>query len=175
MDFQSDHISGKIFFSDDLKQCIIRAKVGENVKNNQISFIAANPPDHISSYYGSGHPFPNTLIAFEGTKSQGILRLSNTNEYEVWMEVPNAYYIELGSTIVSPTIYFSYNNGFVDKKSNVVITNTILHRSLTYPVERTSPMFYDSFDKYPVRSQESILRDSNTNIIGSFWSMRPPV
>jgi hypothetical protein len=175
MDFQSEHIIGKIFFSDDLKQCIIRAKVDENVKNNQISYIAANPPDHRASYYGSGHPFPNTLVAFEGTQSKGILRLSSTNQYEVMITVPNAYYIGLGSKIVSPTIYFSYNNGFVDKKANVVIKNNILFRSLTYPQDRFGPEFYESFDTLPVRSQENILRDSTINVDGSFWSLRPPV
>jgi hypothetical protein len=81
----------------------------------------------------------------------------------------------LGSSIVLPTIYFSYNNGFVEKKANVVLINNIPNRSLTYPKERTGPEFYKSLGSLPIRSQETILRDSDKNIRGSFWSLRPPV
>ena len=176
MDYFTEFLRGKVYFSNDLKHVIIRGAVFENVKNDQISFIASAPADHRASYYGSAHPFPNAYIAFENTKSKGIVRLTKNNEYEIKIATPNSYYSNLGSILIPPTVYISYNNGFIERSNKITLTTSIPYRTLTYPGKRTGPEFYDSLASLPVRTQEEILRDSAFKIgQKEFWGLRPPL
>ena len=175
MDVIEGKVHATIFFSKDLEMCIIRGEIKETVKNKQISYNAANIPDYRASFSGSALPFPNQTIAFENS-TKGIVKLNNMNRFEIMFGVPNSYYRNLGSILVKPTLYIQYNNGFVDINTSIVLRKEISHRLLTYPSERTNPMFYNNVYQLPVRSQEQILRESAYKLIEnseSFWDRKP--
>lgn len=178
MNFTINNISGQISMSDDYRYCVIKAIITEEVKNKQLSYIAAKPPHRIASYYGSGHPFPNMSVAFEETQTKGIINLNDKNEFELFFEIPNSYYVHLGSFLIQPIIYISYNNGFVQKNERIYIGEGIQYRTLTYPEERRNENFYGSLQGLPVRSQEQILIDGKYEINkqkSTFWDLKPPV
>lgn len=179
MNFTINSISGEMHVLDSYKKCHITGKINENVKNKQISYIAARSPNRMASYYGSGHPHPNMSIAFDGTKTKGIIKLNENNEFELIFDIPNSYYVHLGSFLIPPILYISYNNGFVQKNEKIYIGKGIPYRTLTYSEQRDGVMFYNGLTQLPVRSQEQILVDGKYILEDenhkSFWGLKPPV
>lgn len=175
MEFITKNIRGTVSFSEDFKKCLVHGKILESVKNNQISFFAATPPNFRSSYYGSGHAFPNSQVAFENTTTKGIIKLNDMREFTLSFDRPNSYYAQLGSSIIPPMLYISYNNGFTEKKDKIMLNESIPYRSLTYSDERKDCSFYSSLNKLPVRTQEQILRSSRYKYNQKFWDLKPPV
>jgi hypothetical protein len=148
------------------------------IDNNEIRYIAANPPDYITSFSGSALPFHNEEQAFDDTPNIGSVMLSDTNEAVINVFYPNSYYDELGNVLVKPHIKLFFNVNNTLKQVDVKLSEGIPYRSLTYPIHRSSCMFYDTLDSLPIRSQNDILRSSGypdedihyTN----FWGYRPP-
>lgn len=55
-----------------------------------MAIFAANPIDRMMSYTGSGLPFPNQEIAFEG--SRNVYAIPKTGIVNTHFKKPNAYY-----------------------------------------------------------------------------------
>ena len=147
--------------------------------NSRILFWAPNPPTYTSSYTGSGLPYPNPNVAYENTVNRGSVMAENGN-FEFRLRYPNAYYIGLGSSYVSPCCHIKICGS--DQIFTIKLGNGIPFRMLTYPpsygtVPRKDATFYSGRDKLPVRTQEQILRDSSypsKNVMPkNFWGLRP--
>lgn len=153
-------------------------KVTMKVDNDIIRYIAANPPDYITSYSGSGLPFANFDQAFENTNNFGSVVLDKDGRGTISMRFPNAYYDELGNKLVTPYVAIFYHVNKVEKSVYVNVSDGLPYRSLTHPKSRNSPTFYSHGWHLPVSSQETILRNSaypSTNQHHeNFWGMRPP-
>jgi len=181
--FSQGNCKGEYSLSDDKNDIIIRGHIGEHVKNGEMFYIAASPPDLHASYTGSGLPFASPTQAFDGTPNKGTTQLSAGNLFEIVISYPNSYYAGLGTVLVPPTVYLYYNNGYAEKIITIKLSQGIPYRMLTYPMSETAPRqgpsFYDGMWELPVRTQEQILRDSaypaQNHMHSNFWGLKPPV
>ena len=176
-EMHNDKLSGDI---------IIRGQVKEqNV--DRVLFWAAAPPTYGTSYYGSGLPYPDALVAYDRTPNRGSVNVVN-GQFELRIKYPNAYYTGLGTLYIPPHVNMKLclagksNNDLQNKKVTVFVDDGIPFRTLTYPAPpskkpRNSPMFYCE-PTHGVRTQEKILRDSaypSKNITpDNFWGKKPP-
>lgn len=166
--------------STDKKYVKLLGKINEYVKDKTLTFVASTPYDRRTSFSGSGLPFPNSKFAFENSPNVGSLKLDKNNSFVLEMQIPNSYYVALGTVLVPPTVYFSYSNGYATKKNAIKVCDSLPYRSLTYPQGRTDATFYISYLNLPVRGQEEIIKTnaypSDTMMeYDKFWGGRPPV
>jgi hypothetical protein len=162
---------------------IINGEIKEPVKNNIISYIAVSPTGRNYSYSGSGFPFHNLQQGLENTPNKGRLRLNDTR-YTLKLLMPNSYYKGLGSVLVGPEVYISYQNlENIERNITVTLGSPVPYRSLThsdgkYALARRDVNFYGSQFLLEPRSQTQILWDSRypsvNKMHGNFWGSRPP-
>jgi hypothetical protein len=164
------------------RKVTVRGRIGPKVDDARVEFIAAAPPDSRASFSGSGLPFANSMQAFGSTKTKGDLELSNTQEFEVTIDEPNSYYVNLGSTLIEPSIYVRYKTDNVYKTERFTVGSSIAYRTLTYPTltevaVRDSPEFYKMSQEVDARTQEQILNDSEYtgHYQDKFWGITPPL
>ena len=163
----------------------VKGYVNSMTSNPTILFWASNTADRVTSYSGSGLPFANPEQAYENSRNVGAVK-ANNRKFVFNIEMPNSYYVGLGSLYVPPHIHFKIcENGSNNQFHTIKLGEGIPFRTLTYPAppskhSRTSPMFYmnrGSDNHFQVRSQEQILRDSGyptyNEIPDNFWGMKP--
>ncbi len=158
---------------------VIQGKFKSTVDNNELYFIAGNPPAYITSFTGSALPFTNLEQAYEDTPNQGKVVVTENGEFELRLLYPNAFYEELGNYYIAPHVNLVYSIGGVEKRLTLKLTNGIPYRTLTYPMKRMSTDFYDNGWQLPVRSQEDILRSTQFPDVDikpdNFWGKKPPM
>lgn len=156
----------------------LKVRVMSAIDNNRIHYIAANPPDYLTSYSGSGLPFANFNQAFENTSNHGSVDVDSDGNGVVKMRFPNSYYEDLGNHLVTPRVTFIYYVDGVKKHLHANLSDGLPYRSLTHPKARESPTFYGHGWSLPVASQETILRNSaypsKNEHYDNFWGLRPP-
>ena len=163
---------------------VVKGTVKSKTSNPKVLFWAANPPTYTTSYSGSGLPYPNPDIAYENTPNRGSV-IANNRSFEFRIRYPNSFYIGLGSLYLEPCVHIKIcENGTDGNVETIKLGNGIPFRSLTYPPTqpntrpRRGPLFYLGRDKLPIRSQETILRESGfpeENIVPkNFWGMAVP-
>ena len=147
----------------------------------KVKYMAADPIDTRFSLSGSGLPFHNVEQAFCNKKNFGEVNIDNNN-FNFVLEMPNSFYINLGSELVKPTLYLSFDSG---PFKEVIIGETLPFKSLSHPSIGTynkfkkkygkGPLFYNNIFTLPYRSQEQILRDSvlPNKIPDNFWGKKP--
>ncbi len=179
--FMEGQISGHILFDMNRDTIKISGSIKDNVRDKLLVFIAAAPPDYRASFTGSGLPFASPTQALENTSNKGTLKLDNNNSFEIEIDTPNSYYSGLGTVYIPPCIYFTYHNGYIEKKVTVQLSYGVPYRMLTYPMHplpRQSPSFYDNQD-LPIRTQEQILREAGYPVMNymykNFWGTKPPL
>ena len=101
--------------------------VCKNVTGNTVKYMAAAPPDLRQSYMGSGLPFGNEEIAYEGSPNKGEATINGSN-FSFTVISPNAYYKDNGSTLVKPHVHFTVGQDYFDVALGV---GHIANRSLT--------------------------------------------
>ena len=156
----------------------ITLQFSPNVPVEKLAYIAPAPADYRASFSGSGLPFPNREQAFDDTPNNGVVAV-NGGSVVLHLHMPNAYYDDFKGTLVLPHVLCMamYN----DQKKDFVIElgNKIPYRALTYHNGRRNAEFYNKGWSMPVRTQESVLRDSGypaTNAEApDFWGLRPPL
>jgi len=165
---------------------IVRGTVEAKSLHPIISFIAPNPPTYLTSYSGSGLPYPNAEVAYENTPNRGAVRSTN-GYFEFKIRYPNAYYVGLGTVYVEPCVHIRVcdDDGTKSSLKTLMLGKGIPYRSLTYPPTskninpRSGPEFYSGMEKLPVRTSEQILRDSDyphENVMpNNFWGTKPPL
>lgn len=159
--------------------------------DGRVEYIAACPPNHGSSFSGSGLPYADARQAFQGTPNRGTARVQDvrdSDEAVVLIDIllPNAYYTGLGTKYVPPTVYLTYTHeGRRVEEAVEVSAAGVPYRTLTHPEgsdgtrARRGAEFYDAGADVLVRSQEAILRQSaypsKNEVPPNFWGTRPPL
>ena len=162
---------------------IVSGTVNSNIDNPNIIFWAPSPADHLTSYSGSGLPFPNAEMAYENTPNKGMVKAKNKS-FSFRLKYPNAYYAHLGTLYISPLVNIKVCDS-INEHSFITINidQGIPYRTLTYPSPPgknpySSPLFFHTPEK-EVRSQEQILRDSSypkeNKTPDNWWGLKPPV
>jgi len=151
--------------------------------NKLYSFIAPNPPTYMTSYYGSGHAYPNPDIAFDKTPNVGCVKTDTLGNFNFKLKSPGGYYIRMG-TIYQPPHVMLYTEGDKDNINNIVLGEGVPYRPQTYKPPQTEfprngPGFYQNpLIKEKLRTQEQILRDSayptTNHWYKNFWGLKPP-
>lgn len=75
-----------------------------------IEWIAAAPITRGISFAGSGQPYPNKHIAFEGTPNQGKIESPDGSFTIHLKDIPAGYYSGLGSLFVPPAVEFTVHS-----------------------------------------------------------------
>lgn len=78
-----------------------------------VKFAAAAPADMRMSYMGSGLPFPNEEIAYEGSPNAGEAPVKE-GKFAFKLVSPNAYYKDNGATVVKPHVHFTIGTEYFD-------------------------------------------------------------
>ena len=110
--FQNMYCEGSIYQNTDYQQTVVKVKINEKVTGGKVFFIAPSPADLITSYTGSGMPFPNKEIAFENTPNVGHVDVDATSqqpEIQIILQTPNTYYTDF-DTVQLPSVNILYNN-----------------------------------------------------------------
>jgi hypothetical protein len=135
-----------------------------------VDWIAAAPVTRGISFAGSGQPYPNRYIAFEGTPNQGRFE-TQTGQFEITLkDLPAGYYSGLGAVYVPPTIEF-YVTGEQKGKALLSISDTAVpYRWIGGAPDTLVPqantesstgraMYYDGRETIPLfENQEAMLR-----------------
>lgn len=150
-------------------------------KADKIVWWAADPADHLQSFDGSGLPFPNAELAYGNAVNKGVVAVTN-GQYAINMYLPNAFYIDLGTTYVPPYVNLQVFTGEEIKTFAHQISQGIPYRTLTWaPPPGTAPRdnseWYTCPDQPVGRSQEQILRSyafPKTNVYApDYWGGKP--
>lgn len=106
--------------------------------NAIVKYFAAAPPDFMTNYAGSGLPFPNPDVAYEGTPNVGAVQATNgAYSFKVWF--PNSFYVDMGTKLVPPHVLIKVcAQGANDEIDAVVLGDPIPNRSLTNLPEKYS-------------------------------------
>lgn len=166
---------------------------GGGTDGGVLHFIAAAPYERRFSFAGSGLPFVNMRQAFHNTPNRGTARVQPDGRFDLRLETPGAYYVGVGTVLVTPTASVSYVHNGREERHEVPLpadATLVPYRTLTHPPERTGAMFYAVPRKY-ARSQEQILRESafpeypgartptapaaQQSPAQRFWGGKPPV
>lgn len=179
--YKYDKCSCRIVHESDY-EIVVHGVILDDIKDNIIEYVAASPPDFRATFTGSGLPFANERMAFEGTPNSGVMQLPLGSKFTIKILYPNSYYVGLGTVIIPPTLYITYwtrdgNRKFVP----IPVSKGIPFRFLTYPMQftkaRKDATFYEGGWQLPVRTQEQILRSSAYPSVNSmpenFWGDKP--
>ena len=136
-------------------------KINGSIKNNtlykDIIIIAPNPINRMSSYSGSGLPYPNYEIAFENTPN--IHKIEASGIFNISFKYPNSFYMPDGINKIKPSIYFLFTT--FDNKSfrlqyelrDINPLRTLINRD-----SRKNPEFYGAKDHIlPIATAEKVM------------------
>jgi hypothetical protein len=164
---------------------LVNGIVNGGRNSSKVVFWASAPPNRGTSFYGSGHPFPNPEVAYDNTPNRGTVNSNGTGKFSFRIQYPNAYYIGLGTLYVPPHLHIKVcdsNEENCSEYFTLQIDDGIPFRTLTHPSPpskkpRSCPGFYYEPER-EVRSQDTILHQSaypSTHITpDNFWGDKPP-
>jgi hypothetical protein len=167
--FKTPYCNGTMYFESN-DNIVISGEVIGPIKATKIGYISAAPYDGISSFSGSGLPYPNKMVAFSNNPNKGMVNLNN-NKFQFKILRPNSYYEDF-NTLREPFVRLSIDKIEIELE---IPNSKISYRTLQYPKSRKNPNFYTV--KQPIRSQEQILLDSAYNVnreATNFWGLKPP-
>jgi len=150
-----------------------------------IQYWAPNKSTRGYSFNGSGLPFPNEEIAFEGTTNKGVSKVFGA-DFNFGLDYPNSYYTQMGKKLNPPSVKFRFcdsNGTSMSKVYTIELGHSIPYRSLNFPKKRDwniGPLFYQNKDMPECRNQFQILMESQYPGKGgkeasNFWGMKPPM
>jgi hypothetical protein len=157
---------------------VVRGTVATKTNDATILYWAANPPNYMENYSGSGLPFANPDIAFENTPNRGAVK-ANGGSFSFRVRYPNSYYVGLGTVLVEPCVHFKVCEAGSDNTVHTIkLGKGIPYRMDTYPAKRSTPLFYSGRDELPIRTQEEILRSygfpEDNQMPTNHWGLKPP-
>ena len=149
---ENQHIKCKII--RDNVNITIECEINEETLDNKIYYFAANTPDRLTTFSGSGLPFPNKEVAFEGSSNIGRKIINNKNKkFSLNLLRPNSYYKD-DYTIVEPEVIIKFL--LKNKKTRVLtipIDNKIPHRYLLMNKNKDKELKIETQEKKLLRNQ----------------------
>jgi len=160
-EFISCKIIRKYFKNNNIVDILSKIKVEcvlkESHMGRYVYYYAANTPDRLLSFNGSGLPFSNREAAYEGTPNIGRLDIKD-NKFTIELLTPNSYY-DKDFNLVEPEVIIRYMT--LDKKTRVLhipVDNKIPYRNLLY--NKNDVRIYDK-----IQTQEkNLLKNSYPKI-----------
>jgi hypothetical protein len=161
---------------------LVKGTILTKTNNAKLMYWASNPATRGLSFSGSGIPYASAEMAFENTPNRGIVNIIN-GYFEFKIHFPNAFYTNLGSNYVQPTVYVRIIEDSGDNKvHSIPLGDGIPYRMLTYPRPywEDRAKFFDGRDLLPMRTQEQRLRDSSYpsnrpfKMPDNFWGLSVP-
>ena len=151
---------------------VVGKVIGLGPVAQQITWQGAAPVTRGIGFAGSGQPYPNREIAFEGTPHRGTVASIDGSFQITLQDIPAGYYSGLGSIYVPPTL--EVNSRSKDGRSffaNLWINNTaapyrwLAGAPATLRPEAVDPdstgraMYYFGREQLPLfKNQEALLR-----------------
>jgi len=156
-------------FKNDHVECTIlmhgpHVKVSGQVRNpsefKEMVIIAATPVDRMTSYSGSGLPWPCPNIAFDNTPNKATI--NQTGAFDVTFDYPNSYYSNDMLQRVGPSVFFILQRSmgdpaFVRIPLQETHADILPLRTLTHRPGRTGPEFYAKKDALPPMTAEQVM------------------
>ena len=181
MKIETETLTGEFDIDNDI--VTIKGNINDTIKDHTLQYMAASPVEKRMSFSGSGLPYSSPLMAFENSKNKGIIEVGLNNSFTFSIEMPSAYYTNLGTNLIPPSLYIKYNNGISVITINIQLAEPVPYRLLTYPsthtMARKNANFYQDILPLPVRTQEEILISSSypkqNAMYTNFWGLKPPV
>ena len=109
-----------------------------------VEYLAPAPLDRRTSFSGSGLPYPSARHAFSNSPNQGRARTGRDGELVLRLTRPCGFYECCGTSYTAPFVLVRYVADGVCERHALPGgdgANRWL-RDITWPDERTSPMFY---------------------------------
>lgn len=93
-----------------------------------VRYWAAAPHDSMTTFAGSGLPFPNPQVAYEHSSNVGTVRAS-AGSFEIHLAFPNSFYTDMGTRLLPPHVLLQPQG--TQRYFMVPIGRPIPHRVLT--------------------------------------------
>lgn len=139
MNFKNEHVDCVVEVSGHFLK--ISGAVNVPSQFTTMTMMAANPVDRMTSYSGSGLPFPCPDIAFENTPN--TLEIDRNGSFSTVFTYPNSYYTNDQMQRVPPSIFFILGrNGADPVIVRFALDDVLPLRTLTHRPGRTGPEFY---------------------------------
>lgn len=90
---------------------------GNAPRSSTIRYMAASPLWRNYSYAGSGLPYPDADMAYDGTPNKGVVKTTLDGSFSITVAHPSEYYINLGKTLLKPHIKIH----LVEQKKDLVL------------------------------------------------------
>ena len=156
-------------FKNEYVQCIIavngrHVRITGNVVSpagfSQMVLIAPNPIDSMTTYAGSGLPFPCPNIAFENTPNNVVIE--STGTFDATFSYPNSYYTNDQNTRIEPSVFFILQKAGAAEPVivRIPLDDVLPLRTLTHrPGFRAGPEFHAKKDTLvPPMTAEGVMR-----------------
>ena len=180
--FDVETDAGHFHIEVDGGDLLMYGKLSHMPDDGHVTFSAAAPVDYRASFSGSGLPFADRDQAFYATPNSGTAAVHHDGSFEIRMATPASYYAGLGTVLVRPTVFLTFELAGKRTVTHVSVDDPVAFRLGTYPHQftnaRDSPAFYRADSVLP-RTQEEILRASayplDNETPKNFWGTKPPV
>lgn len=158
IDFDNEYSNSRVSLSSNrLLQLVGQLKHTSRIQRAEL--VAANPIMRGYSYSGSGLPFPNPVVAFEGTPNWFSIDV-NSGRFVATFSYPNSYYTMDATKRIPPSLFLvvQVKDRAEPLQLRMELPDELQLKTLTHRAERTGPEFYARRELIGVRSQEEIFR-----------------
>jgi hypothetical protein len=114
LEFKSSDFSGTVTYNPVNDTFNVK---GYAPKSSTLRYEAATPLWRNYSYAGSGLPYPDAEIAYDGTPNKGLVKLGIDGSFVITVAHPSEYYINQGKTLLKPHI----NIHLVEQKKDITL------------------------------------------------------
>ena len=135
----SNNVTLKIIEDPNLNVLHITGTVNNSLSYTKMVMFAANPIDRLTTYSGSGLPFPNNQIAFEN--SPNYYEIPSLGEINDTFFKPNSYY-SYSLERVPPTIFVKLTKNQNDSIVQFKLVDPLPLKTLFYRNATFDPSFY---------------------------------
>jgi hypothetical protein len=161
LSFKNEYLSCKATISLDKQVVKLQGMISNFGQYSKVEIIAPNPPNRMTSYAGSGLPFPCSQVAFDNTPNVG--KVNESGSFDILFEYPNSYYVPDMFTKIAPSVYFIFyptDNKVESFASRVELYDDLPVRTLVHrPNHAKGPGFYTAKEGLiGVRSAEDTMR-----------------
>ena len=162
--FDNEYVSCAWQANQQNQKLNLQGKVKNPEQYEKMLVIAAHPIDRITSYSGSGLPWPCPGNAFEDTPN--VIHVNATGVFQTTFVYPNSYYTYDGLTKVPPSIFVVLHRTLADNphviRMELPETPILSLRSLTHRSgHRAGPSYYSAKEELmgvPRSAEETMLK-----------------
>ena len=159
MEFKNDLVMCKVEFLENCSGIRIIGNIPNRDIYSKVMLIAPNPIDKMSSYSGTGLPYPCADVAFESSKNTHEINV--TGSFNAKFSYPNSYYTVANKVKVISSIFFILEKRNGEKEFvRFELKDMYPLRTLVNRESRSGPEFYsEKYNILPVDTAEAIMKE----------------